>query len=772
MACGLVALAVSACSSRVRSDPTDPHIFITPRGEALAFASQSGRIRNYFERRGPIAAHLLTRSGTSPRIIVAFPAQDQGIGLWFLPASSSTELWLGDDPSTPSSGELLDPVELPAAAGEKFRGGVRATLHVNARQLSVALALLGSVRSLRDYGAGLCLENAAEFPELRNEHIEALSRYGVVRIERELIGGAHRLELLLKGLAGTRLSVRQSMLPARRGCGANSEQPATLIDLAGEREITLELVALSDETPLTPLPARDLSDRTGDERAQQELAFLSYEEKLLAGSWRFLTYFGRDTLLTLDLLAPVLREPVQLAGLGAVLTRIQLDPSATDPRSGTGARGSVAHEEVIGDYAAWQNRKALAPAAQLREPRYDYSMIDEDFMLAPVLARWLRRSAPARTSVDRLLSRTRKDGASYRDALLANLALVLERARPFAENPAPPAEKRTLLVALRPGQQAGQWRDSASGLAFGRYPFDVNAALVPGALAAAVTLYRYLDDPREAARAAGYLAAWRGVEELFRIDVPLADVRSRVAAYAAANALNDVSHELASDALGAGSEAVYSYYGIALDAAGTPLPVLHSDVSFVMAFSEPSDAYLLRAAVTLGHDFPAGLLSPAGLLVANPALAPAELELLDPRQRLRSGEEPRVRLRDLFTPHDYHGTVVWSWQQALLATGLRRQLERADLARTARAALAELECKLWDVIDQTQRLRSLELWSWHPGVSGAPEWRAFGASSADTDEADAIQLWNGAYLALQRPTSRQNPLCSCQTSGAGTKCGL
>jgi hypothetical protein len=115
--------------------------------------------------------------------------------------------------------------------------------------------------------------------------------------------------------------------------------------------------------------------------------------------------------------------------------------------------------------------------------------------------------------------------------------------------------------------------------------------------------------------------------------------------------------------------------------------------------------------------------------------------------------------------------VVWSWQQALLATGLRRQLERADLAPTTRRALAELECKLWGVIDQTQSLRSLELWSWHPAVTGAPEWRPFGSSGADTDEADAIQLWNGAYLALQRPTSRQNPLCSCQTSVGGTKCG-
>lgn len=41
------------------------------------------------------------------------------------------------------------------------------------------------------------------------------------------------------------------------------------------------------------------------------LTFLSYREKYLAGSWRFDTYFGRDTMMSLTLLAPVLQHLVQ-----------------------------------------------------------------------------------------------------------------------------------------------------------------------------------------------------------------------------------------------------------------------------------------------------------------------------------------------------------------------------------------------------------------------------------------------------------------------------
>src|SRR6476660_1095634 len=49
----------------------------------LRFQSDEGRNINSFLREGPVAAHLLLRSGTDPRILAAFPAGNSGIGLWF-----------------------------------------------------------------------------------------------------------------------------------------------------------------------------------------------------------------------------------------------------------------------------------------------------------------------------------------------------------------------------------------------------------------------------------------------------------------------------------------------------------------------------------------------------------------------------------------------------------------------------------------------------------------------------------------------------------------
>src|SRR5690606_8397537 len=235
------------------------------------------------------------------------------------------------------------------------------------------------------------------------------------------------------------------------------------------------------------------------------------------------------------------------------------------------------------------------------------------------------------------------------------------------------------------GLNVGQWRDSEMGLAYGRVPFDVNAALVPAALEAAAALYARLGDDERAARASRYREAWRGALELFRIRLPLATARERVAGFARAAGLRDTSR-----ALTAGADGKYSFYGVALDAQGRPLPVQHSDHGFVLAFTDPPSSYLESVAATVGAEYPAGLVSPVGLVVASPALAP-DFGVAVPD----AGGARRAPLRELFSPAQYHGTVVWSWQQALFARGLRRQLERADLGEPARGALERLECRLW-----------------------------------------------------------------------------
>ncbi len=87
--------------------------------------------------------------------------------------------------------------------------------------------------------------------------------------------------------------------------------------------------------------------------ARNALTFLSYKEKFLAGSWRFNTYFGRDTLMSVRLLMPALTPEAVEAGLGAVLTRLS-------------PQGEVAHEEDIGEFAILDHLRARSQSPTRR----------------------------------------------------------------------------------------------------------------------------------------------------------------------------------------------------------------------------------------------------------------------------------------------------------------------------------------------------------------------------------------------------------------------
>jgi hypothetical protein len=769
-ASALLAMGLAACGDNLLpagTDPTDPAQFTSPTGEELAFGVKEGNIRNYFHRQGPSAVHLLARSGSDPRIIAAFPANNQGIGLWFTSSGSSTELWAGADTDADlaKGGGLISLVRgdtgLPMY-------GVRATVHSDASSLVAFLPLLANVRTLRDYGYGLCLENAAQFLELRNEVIDVPSP-NVVRIRRTQIGGGgHAMELLLKGGDGTTLTVKDQDVPPRPKCAATAAAgPTKVVEISGSKGVSFDLIALSNDEPLTPITkANLLTQQPPDSFEFNALAFLSYAEKLQAGTWRFLTYFGRDTLMSVRMLMPGLRREVVEAALTAVVERINVTSGVKDPNFDyTIEVGDVAHEEELGDYAAWNNNKLSAKPANLRQPRYDYKMIDDDFMLSPVVVEYIKKvtaeaatPAAANATIDAFLARTRSDGMTFKAVIAANLALVVDRARPFADDPAAPDQKKAKLISLKNTVPVGDWRDSDLGIAFGRYPFDVNVGLAPGALEAAQALYTRFMDTTKANEAARILGAWQNVDELFRIEEDLATVKTNVASYASAVGVTDTSAQIMDTEGGTNR---YSSYGISLDGAGVPMPIMHTDHGFVMEFAKPSAAYLERVATTLTNDFPAGLMSKVGVMVANPAVAAANFTVTDPKNlKDPTDDVPNVKIRDIFTNSQYHGAVVWSWQQALLASGMRRQIERADLGQSTRMLLQQAECKLWDTIDAAQKVRAGELWSWAANASGQLEYRAFGYNLSDVDESNAAQLWSTVYLVVKRPTATQNPRCT------------
>jgi hypothetical protein len=418
--------------------------------------------------------------------------------------------------------------------------------------------------------------------------------------------------------------------------------------------------------------------------------------------------------MSLRLLMPVLQPDAIESGITSVLFRLASD-------------GEVAHEEDIGEFAVLRHRKQGEPASDA--PIYDYKMIDDDFMLAPLAATYLLDQPDGHKRASAFLASKLASGETVGAALARNFQYVTEAANAFAQAP-----RAANLISLKPGINVGDWRDSEEGLGGGRYPYDVNAVLVPAALDAIGRLSSshlmkpYV--PREYARQlehATHMAdVWRReAPKLFRVTVPNADARRQIATYAASIG---VDAKRALDALG---EHDVTANALSLDAQYRPIPILHSDEGFALLLQDPSSDEVGQIVETMMRPFPAGLLTDAGLLVANPVFADAD------RQRV-------------FTRNAYHGTVTWSWQQALLAAGFERQISRRDLPSSLIERIRSAQKRLWEVIEATRAMRSSELWSWR-FTNGHYEAVPFGQSGADADESNAAQLWSTVYLAVRPP---------------------
>jgi hypothetical protein len=318
-------------------------------------------------------------------------------------------------------------------------------------------------------------------------------------------------------------------------------------------------------------------------------------------------------------------------------------------------------------------------------------------------------------------------------ALVKNLRYVVQGAEAFAQAPGV-----THLIGLKTGQTVGDWRDSGTGLGGGHYPYDVNAVLVPAALDAAARLagsgllspYLTSSDRALFSGAAHMAKVWRErAPSLFAVTLSHSVAANAVEIYADSQG---VASQPALDALGQGG---LRFHALSLSSSGEPIPVMHSDEGFLLLFSDPEPQALDTIVSVLMRPFPAGLMTGVGMVVANPVFcAPA--------------------LQKLFSRNAYHGTVVWSWQQALFAAGLARQLERHDLPGAVRADLVKAQRVLWSAIDATRSMQNAELWSWSY-QGGRYQMRPFGSSSADADESNAAQLWSTVYLAVRSPALAQ-----------------
>ncbi|KAH8593505.1 hypothetical protein B0O99DRAFT_214834 [Bisporella sp. PMI_857] len=524
---------------------------------------------------------------------------------------------------------------------------------------------------------------------------------------------------------------------ANRGTRRISVANQALIFDAGDYIFSAEL----DYPQMTQMPPSKLLNSESQGLISQQpdqtaaLSFLSYTEKLLAGSWTYLTYFGRDSMLSALLLEPVFstgNNSAMEAVIGAALERL----NRTD--------GSVCHEEIIGDYATWVNEDAgLASVAM----SCDYKMVDTDYYLPVLMQRYFLQTQAGSQRVSEFLStpagsvNAANQNLTWGQLSTINSERIMRLAGPFAEN-----QTIENLIHLKDGEVVGEWRDSRYGIGDGRIPFSVNTALVPAALRSIAALARagVYSQSDWAELADRYAKVWEDKTlAFFEVTISKSDAVNRVATYATSvnfagpNQTNTIDDDV-------------HFYAVALNGSlnGDALPqvaVMHSDDCFrhfLLNTTNQSQltAFVNQTANNLRHTFPTGLMTDAGMIVANPAY----------------GGDPAYA--QYFTNTDYHGTVIWSWQLAMMAKGLELQLSRcAGTSQSSSSGdstpdfctddivynnVKDAYNLLWDIIEENTSQLSKEVWSWNYS-DGKFQVAPYSGSNI-------WQLWSLTFLAVTR----------------------
>lgn len=655
----------------------------------------------------------------SPRLLVAWPAGNSGVVAFFRPQSGvngSLAIRVVNDTGSPPLNGVYEGATEDSLSG--FASvGVTATVEFNDSAI-LTVPILGSVRTMRDFTEGPSILT----PEIQDA-IETSEIDG---------GGAVLSRLWLDNVTTTQMS----FVPQSDGSAIEIDNGTLRLE-AGTYNFTAsfdypQLVQLSKVEVLNQ-QSQDLITQSPDQTSS--LSFLSYDSKLLAGAWRFLTYFGRDSMISLLLMEPILSAEATEAVISAVLERLNF----TD--------GSVCHEETIGDYATYLN---LQDNVTSTAPGCTYQMVDTDYFLPVAINDYFLKTEAGRASSDDFFAQDAKtdfgnQGTSYAVLAEANAERVMRLAAPFA---AEGGQRKENLIRLKEDELVGQWRDSTYGIGGGRIPYDVNTALVPAALRsiAALSEAGFFQDHRTWAEdAAQYAQVWEDFTlQFFEVTVPASEARDLVNAYTEEAGFGFPSHasDISSDVV---------YHGLALDGNNDQpvVKVMNSDDCFRLYLVNSTNqtqltAFVNQTANNILAPYPVGLSTPVGMLIANPAY----------------GGDPVYAAN--FTNNAYHGTVVWSWQLSMMAAGLERQLGRcssssapdfcADDAVYSNVVAAYNH--LWDLIEANSQYLSFELWSWTYSEDGGFEFIELGAlpppEGLSQTESNIRQLWSLTFLAIGR----------------------
>ena len=283
-----------------------------------------------------------------PRLLVAWPAGNSGIAIYFEPLDGVAGN-LGTELQNSSTSRLpLEPIYTQDNASANPIVGVSGILTFNS-SATISLPILGSIRTIRSYTEGGSIP-----PDSIQDAIEystgllgvALSRTWFDNVTTTTISFTETATNLTNSSSITVDNTTVSIAAGTYEFNASFNYPQ--LDQLSKQEVLNE----NSQNLIT----QDVDQTTS-------LSFLSYSSKLLAGAWRFLTYFGRDSMISDLLMQSVLSEG-EGGAIEAVISAVLERLNKTD--------GSVCHEETIGDFATYLN---LQSGIYSTAPQYDYKMI-------------------------------------------------------------------------------------------------------------------------------------------------------------------------------------------------------------------------------------------------------------------------------------------------------------------------------------------------------------------------------------------------------------
>ncbi|KAK0120403.1 hypothetical protein ONS96_010618 [Cadophora gregata f. sp. sojae] len=690
--------------------------------EATTLELDSLPYRNYFYSDCHSASQVVVTSPEpnsnltviGPRIIVAWPGGNSGIIVYFEPESGVNGT-LGINLVNTTGTSPLSPI-YDDSNGGNATVGISTQVEFNASAV-LSVTILGSIRTIRDFVEG---------PSLLRDEIQSALNYSSTD------NGVEINRLWLDNITTTTISLSS-------GDQSIKLDNTTVTIPAGTYTFNAsfdypQLTGLSAEEVLSPTSA-DLITQSPDQTTS--LSFLSYTTKLTAGAWRFLTYFGRDSMIAALLLEPVLSTG-EGGALEAVIAGVLERVNMTD--------GSVCHEETIGDYATWLN---LQNNITSTAPLCDYKMIDTDYFLPVLMEHYFLRNAEGSsraTGFLKTMSTIFPENANLTYGELAQISAnkVVTSSAPFA---ASGNQTKDNLIHLKPNEIVGEWRDSTYGIGGGKVPFDVNAALVPAALRSIAKLATAGILDFNATLVDSYAQVWEdSTLEFFEVSIPAETARQRVDAYASSSETSGLPSQSSS------IDSDVTFYGLALDGNNnlSNVAVMNTDTCFHLFMLNSTNQsqltkFINATANSIRLRFPAGLLTDVGMLVANPAY----------------GDNPIYAAN--WTTNAYHGTVVWSWQLAMMAKGLELQLARCSSTSipefctdtSVHDNVKAAYNALWDAIDENSEHLSTEVWSWtYDAGSERFEYIDLGQlpppAGVSPTESNIVQLWSLTFLAVKR----------------------